>query len=1147
MKRSLSFLVLSSLLILGFARPAAAQVLGTTTNGAYPLVQFTVYLSAGSTYQFETRNLTAGGSAPADTVLTLRRSGAPNGEAAIAGADGCGGVWERSCFSAAITTSGTYHLMLRAWTTPTYGQCEVRMSGPSGLTSLGTVSFGGATVAHSMPWGTTSVRFETAHRPGRVPYHSLWIVPPGRPDWDIRYAANANSTRTNWAGAIDVSNATTAALATGSPGLYTYGSYFYYGNIGDVALIYNQRSPALDYDGDGLSSALEASLRTCDTPTGSTANGWPCANVGAVGQGVCAAYPSFPNTAARDLCRAALRDTDFDGLQDDLETFGYGAFPIGQWGATPVHHDVFVEMDTLDQDPTIDTAGIISDCDGFQPVGSGGFGAIDRLGDDDNVPSMLDPSFLDSISAVYGAFPGSHNPDWVPGIRIHYDLGINSVSDPRETRYGAWGGGGTCIPAFDADPDPLVLTPVNCNYIDVYNNNPSYIDTDGNQVGCPTDPPGGAMNPSRKWLFMWSLDGPVSGGGQTGGSYYGASDAAEHAHEFGHVATLGHSGPLGSYRAYADHAMGFGMGADEGNLRPNHLSRMDYLYERVGGSNGASASGSTSLFRAFSFGRGTLAPMNHRVMSEIAPFPGVTATTLAPFAEIDPALGAYPERVARVRHNPAGADVDWNRDGVWAGSTTVNAPSTLANVRMLARRRMLTPLTSLSTTFDVTGNSATMVNGVLLLANRRVTGSTRVIEVRADSDQDCNALPLGPTSAYPGCFEHGTTFSMPATIEPLVGASMTSFDSGSSTTAVVAATVSLTGPTRFGIRFSRLTVTPNAGASEASITPTAFLPPVAAIAPALPYAGVGLAQYSASEVLAAIVGTNGRVQTFRYNPATGAMTIITDAVIAGGGFINPATSPTLVAVGEQIYMALSGGDPSVRVFELNRASNEWILRLSVNRFGIVGTTVTLGAPLVNLVQDLEGERLRVDFLGFTSGPGAFPFSWSSGLLSGSSPFGTGTVDATATTFNTFTSMAAVWDGRSAVSEVGDLRVYYVSRTSANTSIELRPFAVMGDPAVLPDYDEMVGLQHGFCYRHSLMASSAPSVPLWGGTSYNYGVPSPTSLGRCGALPQYEEAPLAAARAGMGVGELSAEVESGGSDEGSARAFEAATTPTRCDH
>ncbi|MCP3136152.1 hypothetical protein [Pyxidicoccus xibeiensis] len=233
-----------------------------------------------------------------------------------------------------------------------------------------------------------------------------------------------------------------------------------------------------DTDGDGLGRALENELGTCD--------------------GNSLAYCSMVfNT----------KDSDRDGLSDTAEICGVDdpSFPqhLPRWGANPRHKDVFVEIDY--------TTDFTS-----QPFTGADAATAQALF---NTGSAAD---LD-------------NPDGLPGVKLHLDIGVATAAGGDVTLYGNWGGSGQ-----SSDP----------SY-------PSAADSQRAVV--------------RRGLFRYALAGLGDGGGQgwMPGDRLGwgvrtwERYVASFAHELGHNLNLGHEG---------HHTWG------SMNCKPTYRSLMNYAF-----------------------------------------------------------------------------------------------------------------------------------------------------------------------------------------------------------------------------------------------------------------------------------------------------------------------------------------------------------------------------------------------------------------------------------------------------------------------------------------------------------------------------------------------------------------------------------------
>jgi hypothetical protein len=218
-------------------------------------------------------------------------------------------------------------------------------------------------------------------------------------------------------------------------------------------------------------------------------------------------------------------DTDGDRLKDGWEANGLDAdgngtidVPLPAYGASPVHKDLFVEMD--------------------------------YMGAEDPCPCHLPlAADLARIRQVFATAPFANNPDGLSGIRLHMDAGA-----ARGPAYNL--GGGNLVP-FDADLNPVVAQ---FNAIKSANFNPlrakafHYMiwahgydggSSSGNAFAIPND------------SFVVTL-GLWPGGG--------SSDAkvGTFIHELGH--------DLGQRHGGDDHT----------NFEPNYLSVMNYAFQTSG-------------------------------------------------------------------------------------------------------------------------------------------------------------------------------------------------------------------------------------------------------------------------------------------------------------------------------------------------------------------------------------------------------------------------------------------------------------------------------------------------------------------------------------------------------------------------------------
>ena len=211
----------------------------------------------------------------------------------------------------------------------------------------------------------------------------------------------------------------------------TYGGHGFT-NTGPLRILQNDWFvPGSDFDGDGLGHTLEQSLGTCDRPwAGSLGDTMP--------DGRSCNTLQFCDTRADwdeiSTCNAQLRDTDHDGLRDDIEVYGYDedTTHMARYGANPVHKDVFVELNTRDTDPSD------GDCDGFSNAN------VQNIGNDGN--------FFTRVAALYSQAPATMNPDGTAGISVHYDVGVANPNPLTASLWGDWGAGGQCFSGMNFTP-----------------------------------------------------------------------------------------------------------------------------------------------------------------------------------------------------------------------------------------------------------------------------------------------------------------------------------------------------------------------------------------------------------------------------------------------------------------------------------------------------------------------------------------------------------------------------------------------------------------------------------------------------------------------------------------------------------------------
>lgn len=309
-----------------------------------------VTVPAGQTYDWETTNLSLG----ADTVLHLWQWGA--GEV---GYDDDGGAGNGSQVSFTNNTSGKVSLIVIARAHNSLSTGTARLM-ENGSVVASTFAVGGTRIEVDHYLG---YEHETVQAPGGdVPPYLLALNSTGHL-LDLDFSSGVGEQ-------ARVSALGTKSVVVGTP----FGT-------GRVHLYTND---AIDHDGDGVGSSLEAELGTCDRSS------WPgCGDI------------------------QNLSDSDRDGIPDGAEIFGIDDAVAPQhlpaWGADPLHKDVFVELDWRAQ---LGTTNIFTEADALAAQNLYGIG--------------------DTMDLV--------NPDGLDGVRLHIDSG-NAPADPANvTLVGDWGG-----------------------------------------------------------------------------------------------------------------------------------------------------------------------------------------------------------------------------------------------------------------------------------------------------------------------------------------------------------------------------------------------------------------------------------------------------------------------------------------------------------------------------------------------------------------------------------------------------------------------------------------------------------------------------------------------------------------------------------
>ncbi len=677
------------------ARDPNAPVAAVDPFG-YPLREIAVDLTPGRTWELRTDlALTPVPGAPfADSVLAVGPANGPS----TAAADGCatagnGFAWEPSCLSIAVPAgaSPAHTVRLRAARAWTAGQTTVwkrdvtNPASPGPLTPItsGKITFGGALATVSTGAGGASI--DTWRRPGKNQQHAVWLL-----------GADGISI-TSVHGGDPVLFDTVRALLPCGPQQVVYGGTMG-DEVGPVGVVQLGLDDADDWDGDGLDLAQERAQGICDRPTqGALASGFRCdERIG------CGALDTY----AEGLCKASLRDTDHDGLGDYVELRGIaGDYPadfpsldLPAMGVSPAHMDVLIEVDASDQDPST------AMWDGFDAA------TIQRMGNTG--------TFFAEVQRAYSGAPARLNPDGLPGIALHWDVGVANEDVATRTIWNDWGGGNSTVIAT-------------CNREEAWSNLTSTTLADGTvQLECYWPD---MFVDERKGVFIYAVDGAPGTGGQASSwlGVYGADDTDVHVHELGHCGLLEHEGPPGSAAA----------AGPSGNTRVNYLSRINYLFQ--------SAFVGSTRWGDIKFSDGLAAPMPGASLSELAVLPTAIADVLD-------ALG-FRTRVSATR--PGWSDIDWTDDTTYAGAGT----SAWVMRERMTRDYVLRGRQANRTVPEL----ARVGNGSLVMAHGVQAPGGDTLVLRVDRDGDCEVLPqrwsrsdppdaFGARGPYPGCFRPGS-------------------------------------------------------------------------------------------------------------------------------------------------------------------------------------------------------------------------------------------------------------------------------------------------------------------------------------------------------------------------------------------------------